>query len=225
MMGYYTMKDGSKISIFLHDEMLRDEKWREKTAIQPVEVSAEGRLVYKGKEQTRKLFKDGKGLYTVWAGQKVYIKDFEADSVHDMSVRIAKAVETKDKWLVWNDEIIATLMKHSDDVIIEADMMKRDTVIPCLGISIGSPNNTVSVACVLSEERYKKENWDYKIGIRPNDLMDQVKYCSDNYYTSDFCDMLKSGTFRLYSKMDYLMKLMYEESDKDVNADRPMVIM
>lgn len=220
MVGYYTMKDGSKISIFLYDEMLRDENWREDVFVQPVRVNAEGRIVLKDKEQKLKLFKNDTGLYIMWNGQKVYIKDFDADNVHDMSVRLAKAVEANDRWAVSDDEIIATLMKYSEDVIIEADMMKREIVSPYFGISLGCPDNRASVACVLSEEMYKKSNWGYKIGLRPNDLMDQVRYGSDNYYTIDFCDMLKRGLFKLYSKADYLIKLMCEERNQDTNAGR-----
>ena len=207
MRGIYTLKDGNRIAAYLWSEFLDGEFYRGETDVVPIKKD---KFLHDGKDRKVKVEEDGSFM---WGSEKIYLKDFEADTVPVMAQRIKKAVEENDRWQVSEDEILATFLKYADDVIILADMPRFTTIIPMVGIGL-TGDETMRVACVLSEDRYKKSSWHYKITLTPNDLQDKAMVASEHLYFGDFCSMLFRGNCELVSKAGYLTYLLQMSAAK-----------
>ena len=203
MNAVYTLKSGNRVSAYFWSDFFKGDFRRGMVDVTPIERDS---FTYAGKEKSAKIFEDYKGHYFVWEGQKVYLNDFEALDVTTLSAKIKKGIENKDRWFVREDEILATFQKYSDDVVVLAEMPVFDMIIPFMGIGL-TGDKTKKVACVLDDKQYEKHEWGYKIRLVPNDFKDKATVAAENYYFSDFCDMLKSGLFEVVDKSAYISYL------------------
>ena len=77
------------------------------------------------------------------------------------------------------------------------DVETFDTVIPGLGFGIKSGKDRVSMLMVPAEQKYKKNDWHYKIEFTPAKEEDRPFVGYESFYFCDFCSMLTSGRARL----------------------------
>lgn len=197
MYAKYTLPDGTRFRSFLWDDIQDNEvlrgyaeinRMRPNGSVNPIEIR-------------KKLQKDDKGVYIVWRTgngktQKVYLNEFDYMPYDTLVDEVQRAIDVQNRYLVEDDDILATFMRCSDEVIIQADMPKQDLMLP---FGLSSSGDEISVPCHLSESQYPKKMWSYKITLEPN--VAGVAY-SSSYYFSDFCSMLKKGDcgFKLLRK-------------------------
>lgn len=194
----YTLKSGNVISVFMWDDFLENDTIRKFA-----EVTTIFNGIWADKSKRAKLFKDEKGIYIVWESQKVYLNDFDYIPYTDLMEKVEQGVQNQDRWFVRGHEIWATFMKESEKVYVVCEMPIFDIIIPSLGIGTTS-DNYVEVLCVLSEKRYTKKQWSYKISLTCENEMLRDYVPNQDFYFSDFVSMLMSGRVRLVEKEKYI---------------------
>lgn len=205
MNTYYTLKNGTRLEVFMWDDFFENDICRGFAEVTPL---FDGKIYggKRGKECKKKLFKDDKGIYIVWDNQKIYLNDFDYDPVSVMAKRIAEGVEKNDRWLVSDDEILATFMKDTDNVGIVMDMPAYDMVCASLGFGIVGENEQ-TVLCVPTEKQYEKGYWHYKFTVECEcEALRQYIPCQ-HFYFSDFCSSLKKGYAKLVVKDEFKQRL------------------
>ena len=178
--------NGNQISAYLWSDLLFD-KDTHRTFI---EVS----VGYGGKEIRKNLHKDEKGLFFYWDRIPVYVNEFTYYSAEELIALVDKAIETND-W-VFEDDILATLLKESDKLNVVYPLPKIDMVIPFLGFAI-TGTKTKETVCKFTEDRYKKEEWHYKVSLAPVDESMNMTVVSRHPYFSDLCTEIRKGEVKL----------------------------
>lgn len=201
MNTYYTLENGTRLEVFMWGDFFDNDIWRGSADVTPL---YDNKIYggHRGKECKKKLFKDEKGVYIVWDKQKIYLNDFDYEPVEVMSARIAECVEKKDRWLVSDDEILATFMKDTDNVGLIIDMPVYDIICAPLGFGI-TGDNEQTVLCVPTERQYEKHRWEFKFTAEceREDLRAYIP--SRHFYFCDFCSFLKSGNAKLVHKTKF----------------------
>ena len=205
MNTYYTLKNGTCLEVFMWDDFFENDTWRgyaEVTQLFDNKIYGGKR----GKECKKKLFKDDNGIYIVWDSQKVYLNDFDYDTVEVMVKRIAECVEKNDRWLVSDDEILATFIKDTDNVGIVMDMPAYDMICASLGFGIVGDNEQ-TVLCIPTERQYAKKDWHYKFTAECECESLRQVISSRHFYFSDFCSSLKCGHAKLVVKDEFKQRV------------------
>ena len=137
--------------------------------------------------------------YVVHNGEVIYINNFMYDDIDTMIKKVEKAQETKDRFLITQDELLATFMKEKDRVAVMMEVEEFDIVIPELGFGLkGTNSNKVMVKMVPCQEgRYPINMWHYKIQFEPEDPFLLERVGREAYYFCDFADMLFTGWCKL----------------------------
>ena len=205
MNTYYTLKNGTRLEVFMWDDFFENDIWR---GFAEVTQLFDGKIYggKRGRECKKKLFKDDKGIYIVWDSQKVYLNDFDYDTVEVMAKRITECVLKNDRWLVSDDEILATFIKDTDNVGIVMDMPAYDMICASLGFGIVG-DNVQTVLCVPTERQYAKKDWHYKFTAECECEVLRQMISSRHFYVSDFCSSLKSGHAKLVVKDEFKQKV------------------
>lgn len=193
MHGIYTLKNGKRITVFMWDDFLKNETWRQVADVRP--INSDGYLC--DKEAHKKLFKDDHGIYIVWDRQKVYLNDFDAPSVDELVAKIQNAINNDNRWPFSSDEIWATFMKHSDEIGIIADIAVYDMIVPGLGIAFTGSNSIETLCVPMFDDRYGKNELDYKIQFKCAIPSMEGIVSKETMYFSDFCSMILSGHIKL----------------------------
>ena len=205
MNTYYTLNNGTRLEVFMWDDFFDNDTWR---GFAEVTQLFDGKIYggNRGKECKKKLFKDDKGIYIVWDSQKVYLNDFDYQPVSVMAKLVAECVEKNDRWLVSDDEILATFLRDTENVGVVIDLPAYDMVCASLGFGIVGDNEQ-TVLCVPTERQYSKKNWHYKVTMEC-DLEPLRQYIpSRHFYFSDFCSLLKSGNAKLVERNEFKQKV------------------
>ena len=87
-------------------------------------------------------------------------------------------------------------MKENDKINVIIKMPCIDFSIPFMGINITS-DKYKEVVCKLTEKRYKKNNWEYKITLTPINENELHKVTSEDFYFSDFYSCILRGDTKL----------------------------
>lgn len=192
MQATYTLSSGKKISIFLWDDFLENETWRGYA-----EVRAQKKNGQFGDKEVKKTLQmdPERGLYIVWDKEPVYLNEFDYMSYEELMEKIRESKRTGDRWLVRDDDILATFMMESEKVMVWAPMPVYSMRTP-FGFSLCG-DEELEIPCELSTERYAKKDWHYKITLKAVNEELQAICAKHDYYFSDFCSMLKSDIFAL----------------------------
>lgn len=197
MNAYFTLKDNTKLNIYVWSDFLENKNWR--GFVDVCLVDANG---HSGEEFETPVYNDEQGVYIIYNGEKVYLNNYDYLPYEQLMEKIAECVEKKDPWICRNDDILATFMKESEKVGIVGNMMMYDFIIPEFGIGITS-DKKMEVLVIPTEKHYKKSEWHYKFTMEPEDESLQGIVASQDIYFSDFCSALKKGIFRLVDKKEY----------------------
>lgn len=198
MLAKHTFKNnGNRLEYYLWDDIAEGRTIREVIEVEHI---------YKGQRQGRrsrkKLFKDANGVYIVWNKTKVYLNDFDYDPIDTLVARINKGVADKNRWSVFEEEMLATFLKETDKVGIIYDAPVIDTIVPIIGVAMYSDRTTPTL-CVLSEKEYKKSNWDYKITLLPENEQVRKSVIANTLYTSDMWSMIMAGIIKVVNLDKY----------------------
>ena len=178
--------NGKIIIAYLFDDMLSKDGFPRKT----IEV-------YRGKSGNtikKNLHKDENGSFFYWDNEKVYVKNYEYLSAEELVEYVKNARENGD-W-VNEDTILATLLNESDKLNVVYPLPKIDMVVPFLGISICG-TKTQETVCKFTEEKYKKDQWHYKVSLAPVDENMNMSVVSRHPYFSDLCSEIRTGRVEL----------------------------
>lgn len=215
MNGKYTLKDGSRISVYLWPDFLEGDDWRGSAEVHRLDKDGH----YSGEMVYSTLHKDDNGLFINWNGENVYMNEFYHIPYSELVTKLNECVEKKDRWLVDDDDILATFMKETDKVGIVGEFSVFDTLIPCMGIGMTS-DKTATVMMVPVEKRHKKSEWRYKVDLEVANKELLCLIASESVYWDDFCSFLKSGIYRLVDKDKYMAK----NAEKEIKGlKKPLV--
>ena len=206
MDAYFRLKNGEKITAYLWSEFFTNDFSRGEISVHTINKDG----IWSSDEKVVPLKEDDKGAYFIWKDEKFYIKDYLADDVFTMSKRLMECVEKQDRWLVKEDEVLATLMRYSEDVVIIMELPCYETIISEMGVALMG-DKTRAVGCVLDDTRYSKYEWKYKVGIVPNDFIDKATVSGRTMYFSDFVSALTSGRIIIMRRVDYMSYLMQQK--------------
>lgn len=196
MYAYYTLKNGSRIYVFLWDDILKGYDYRKTTTL--YNVSENGNILYNN-EQKIKIQKDKNNeLFFEIDGEKKYFNDFD---YYDVDELIKKLYENSSK--IKPDDIAATFMKDTSNVGIFCVLPTVDFLIPDMAISIFTVDSPEKVLCHLSDKDYEKHLWSYKVTIEVADPELKDLYGTQIVYTSDLTNAIKFGIVDLVNINDY----------------------
>lgn len=164
------------------------------------------------KESQYELFKDENGLYINYKDKKVYLNDYKYDTVDELATKIEDYKSKKDVFPINNDQVLATLMKDTQNIGIIFDLYTYDIITP-FGISF-TGSKTVPVLCTLADERYKKSDWGYKITLKPAYSEFEHIVAKRDLYFSDFCSLLCSGDVKIVNLHKYKKELEEKQIEK-----------
>ena len=204
MTAYYTTKNGVRLFVFMWTDFFKNETWREVAEVVPIENGKYGDT-YK-----KELFVDERGIHIFWDGEPIYLNEFEYNTVAEMAQRLEECVAKDDRWLVFDDEILATFLKDTENVGLIIDLPQYDMVIPAMGIGLVG-DNTQRVLCIPTEQRYRKQDWHYKFTAECEceDLRRIIP--SRHFYFSDFCSFLKTGHAKLVDRKSFIEESLAKE--------------
>lgn len=182
----YSIGDNQVIKILQFPDMFEDSCIREADAVQLFENG-------KFKESPVLLYEvDARGIYFFRNGKKHYLRDFDCISVDEIISLIEKEREESSNCFMYSDELLAVMVRYSNEIGFVCNLPVFDAVIPELGMGI-TGNKTEKVVCKLSEKRYKKGEWGYKITLEPADENLKSVIASREFYFDDFCRLLVRG--------------------------------
>ena len=203
MYGKYITKNGVTLEVYLWEDFLRGETVRNKVDLR----------VYKDDgihKHIIPLYKDTNGLYFKWHKEIFYLNDFVADTYEELLMRLDIGED------VHEDEMIATFLKHSDEVRVMVNLPTFEFAIPSIGLGI-TGDRTLEVLCVLTEDRYKKSQWGDKLEITPMNEDYKRIVPARYYYSCDFVRAVKDGRIKLTTDSayaEYLEKYNAEQEEK-----------
>lgn len=153
-------------------------------------------------------------------GEIIHVDDFDYMPLNEAIKFVNKAKETGDRWLVKESDLLATIMKEADKVGFIMEVEAFDTIIPGLGIGLkGSRDNMIECLMVPFEGNWKKDDWHYKIELRPE--LDEVFSITgrETYYFSDFCSlMLGTDKIEMVDREEYRKSHGNNELDSKVSV-------
>lgn len=135
---------------------------------------------------------DANGVYFFYLGKKHYLRDFDCISVDEIISLIEKEREKHSNCFMYSDELLAVMVRYSNEIGFVCNLPVFETVIPKLNMGI-TGEKTEKVVCKLSEKRYKKGEWGYKITLEPADENLKSVIASREFYFDDFCRILIRG--------------------------------
>ena len=182
----YTVGENEVIKILQFSDMFEDTCIREADAVQ---------LFVNGKfKESPVIFYevDAGGIWFYKNGRKHYLRDFDCISVDKMIELIEKEREENSNCFMYSDELLAVMVRYCNDIGFVCNLPVFETVIPEMNIGI-TGERTEKVVCKLSEKRYKKGEWGYKITLEPADENLKGLISSREFYFDDFCRILVRG--------------------------------
>lgn len=193
MFAKYTTAKKDKLELYLYSDLLEPKTFRDKVIIR--KVNNKVKSIYK------KVFTNSIGNYFYWDHQKIYFKDFDYKPAEEL-ISYINDILNDNKLYINNkpydliDDLLCTLMKENDKINVIIKMPCIDFSIPFMGINITS-DKYKEVVCKLTEKRYKKNNWEYKITLTPINENELHKVTSEDFYFSDFYSCILRGDAKL----------------------------
>lgn len=138
-------------------------------------------------------------------GETFHIHDFYFTPLDELIKKVNDSVEKKDRWGVYQEEALPTLMKEADKVGFVMEVNLMDTIIPSMGIGIKSSNGPrATVLMVPFEDRWKKEDWHYKVEMRAENEQIRPIVGRETMYFSDLWSTIMMGKWiKLVNREEY----------------------
>ena len=127
-------------------------------------------------------------------GEVVHVNNFAYMPFEELLAQVNHGIEIGDRWVVSQDEALATLMKETDKIGFVMEVECFNTIIPGLGIGLkGSGSPKVECLLVPFEDRWKKKDWHYKVELRPENEALRPMVGRETLYFSDLWDSVRTG--------------------------------
>ena len=191
MYATYTAPNGTTLTGYLYSDLMEGKEFRDEFIIEKINGNRINHQI------SKKLYKDDKlGLFFKWHdkdkpyrnnGYNIYLNDFNYTSASELLDKLVK----DDECYVSEDEILASFIKESDNFRFILDMPVMEIILPSMGLYLNSGDYEKTI-CKLSEYKYPKSKWGYKISLVPVSE-DEIKIGSRTFYFSDFVSMIKTG--------------------------------
>lgn len=211
MYTYYSISPTTKLQVFMYSDLLDS-----KLLHRDIEVTA----IYNtklGKPCNKKLFWDNNEVYIIWNRKRIYLNQFDYDTVDIMSEKIDNYINNNGKYIS-DDEICATFLKDTDNLGLIVELPIYESAILPLGIKF-TGNTTHKVLCVPTEKQYKKNNWYYKFTVECENTKYRDLFPSHHFYFSDFCSLLKSGHVKMVNR-DAFKKIMLQKNSERIKREK-----
>lgn len=201
MTTYYNLSGGGKISVFFWDDYYTGKHlFHTETPLNEYDADGQVKQALCVKYPEVRVREDEDGVkYVMWGGERIDLEDWHYHNLSVLIDEIQWCVDHDDHWFVSEDIILASLMKQSDKFGVQMKAEKFGIIIPMMGIALSSGETTEEWITYIPklETMRQVEDWHYKIKLWPQQKEDRLKYCSEDFYFSDFSSMLKSGHLRL----------------------------
>ena len=209
----YTLSNGEQICCFFWPEFFENDAWRGSVSVTPAKNYKESTTV-----QVPISCDDG-GIYFIYHDEKVYLNNFDYDTVEVMAKRLQECVDKKDRWLVYDDEIWATFIKDSDNLAFVLDMPVYEMVNRQIGIGF-TGDTEATVLCVPTERDYTKDRWHYKVTMECESQQLRKLVPARSFYFSDFCSLVKAGHIKMVHKDQFKCEKRQELAQYQANQKK-----
>lgn len=218
MIAVFKTEKGEKVEVFLRSQLLEGKPWSDKIEIRPLNSKDQP---LKRKIVPLVLDEDNR-YYFEYKNSRIYVDNYEFDSLENIIVRIQKAISEHDRWKVSQDEMLATFMRDTDELAFVASLPVFDFIIPSLGIGT-TGDNYVEMLCVPEiYGNYPKNEWGYKIAIKPENEKLRPYVANKSYYFSDFCHLIINGDIKVVKKSEYLQQQAEKERLQVIEDNKPI---
>lgn len=213
-----TKKGHQLIRVFLWSDFMENKDFRkvaEVEIVNPIGEKTIGPVIpchYKcSKTIRRPLFLDEIGkLYITWNNQRVYLENFLYPTVDEIN----EALKNGD--YVYEDLFLAAFLKDTEHIGVVMEQTMVDTIIPTIGIAMGS-NKTYEMLCVPVEKPMRQKiNWHYKIHFEPYDESLRPYTMTRDCYFCDLASHLRDGYLKLVNLETYLAN-QEKEANEPIN--------
>lgn len=144
-----------------------------------------------------------------YEGEVIHVDDYNYMTVRELLTKcreraIADGKDPSDMNYLRENELLCTILKDTEHFGIVSDVECYNTIIPGLGIAFkGSGSTHLKVLTIPFERRYKKDDWHYKVELKPaNDDIAQLTG-SECYYFSDLVGSIRCGHMKLVDIEDF----------------------
>lgn len=144
-----------------------------------------------------------------YKGETICVGDYNYMTVRELLAKcreraIADGEDPSDMNSLRESELLCTILKDTEHFGIVSDVECYNTIIPGLGIAFkGTGSTHLKVLTIPFERQYKKEDWNYKVELKPaNDDIAQLTG-SESYYFSDLVSSIRSGHMQLVDIEDF----------------------
>lgn len=142
-------------------------------------------------------------------GETICVGDYNYMTVRELLAKcreraIADGGDPSDMNSLCGSELLCTILKDTEHFGIVSDVECYNTITPGLGIAFkGTGSTHLKVLTIPFERRYKKEDWNYKVELKPaND--DIARFTgSESYYFSDLVSSIRYGHMQLVDVEDF----------------------
>lgn len=169
------------VKYIVDGEILKSFYWSNMNTRNAIEI------IYRKKRIIKKLFKKNNKQYFLWNKKKININDFISPSIQDI-------IDNKEN--MFEDDFWACIMKNNKNIAFITELYELEPTIPYFPFLIASSREK-QVKCILSDERYKKEDWSYKVTLTPEDENMKNLFANKHYYLSDLWSLIKRGDVQI----------------------------
>lgn len=132
--------------------------------------------------------------YFMYNKKRVYFKDYDRMSYDELMKRVEAG------YWVTSDDILATFLNTPiEDIVIEMDVPLYSTISLSLGLAFTS-GDTIRTICQPYLDKYKQNEWHYKMGFIPCNPELRKVCAARNYYFMDLAAMIRNGDVKLTTR-------------------------
>lgn len=137
-------------------------------------------------------------------GEVIYLDNFDYTPLSEMINKLNQCVEQKDRWIISNDEVLATFIHEKDKLGLVSTVENLGRRCVYWGDTGVTLEDSDEVLLVPFEDEYTIEDWHYKMEFRALDPVVHESVRGIRTYTDDIIDMIKMGIYRVVDKDEYL---------------------
>ena len=198
----YTLKNGKKIQVFLHPDVIESElsnslPMRDNVIIYEVE---DDKVI---NEKIVDIYKEDNHLFFNYKNERIRIIDFDNYTVDELVEKLENNSSN-----INDSTIYATLIKDTENVAIYDRRQIPDSVVVGLFRNYFRNNSKYEeVLCLPTQKHRKKVDWSYKLELTPISNKDKIIYGTKDMYFSSFCSLVRSGLIRIVNKNSVIQKV------------------
>lgn len=132
-------------------------------------------------------------IYFKYNGEIIEYDSFDHMTFDELLSKVEQGIKNGNRWEVYEDEALATIMRETDRVGFVMEVNCFDVVVPQFGFGVRSDRNKIKALMIPFEERWKKDDWHYKIELCAENEATREATGYETMYFSDLWSGVMSG--------------------------------